>query len=649
MDKTRSANRLPKLGKLSMAVIEHLVQPVIGDRAISEIKAPLVEKELRDSLAKALVDTEGRFVAEYTDAEVKEAVLNLPLANLPKVLQAVRDFYTRPTDNTLRQILHDQITTTFRCFPPEHIDSGVLTYLRILREELANLSSEIRGKLDTHAILSIEDNTMQIAKTLNRIEYRLSAKQGKKRSGPKSNLDLDLVDVSFAEEGGYDDYDDYDYDDTPVLDIKLRNIGKRVIFLKRVTFSVQKIWRIRPLLKAMGAVKSSAKYDIMLPASNIPYSKSVNISNAIPPNDVDRFMISMDAERDTIYQIAINIIYDGDDKSIRSENILFFTPKPTSIYTLPRYSRNSEEIESLNKFDWIFDNKKVLEDVSKIKAVKNRGLRDIERFILKSLRYFDSILETYRRRLLALTDGNTSHINEIEYLLNPELGIEFEGSCLRFSEMTDGQLIYLRCLAKLEELDLGFSSITNTGLICLQNLDNLRKLTIGGAGINGAGLIHLSKFKRLTSLDLSGMPKIGKGLESLKALRNLEILKLAGTSIGNLGLVHLRELENLKILDLTDSKITDQGLKKLQEMTKLEELRIEGCQITDVGLTYLQELENLKVLDLANTKITDQGLKKLQGMTNLRELKIVGCQITDVGLTYLKSLKKLKIQSRGYW
>ncbi|MCI0561041.1 MAG: hypothetical protein MN733_21350, partial [Nitrososphaera sp.] len=156
-------SRFPNLGKLSLAILEHLVEPVVGKEAKDEIKAPLVERELKASLAKTLEETERVFIIEHDDADVREAVVNLPLANLPSILQAVRTFYSRPNDLSLGKVLRDQLKVSYPTVPSERLESGVTHYLAILRDELVNLPGDIREKLQAQAVLHVAD-------TLDRIE-----------------------------------------------------------------------------------------------------------------------------------------------------------------------------------------------------------------------------------------------------------------------------------------------------------------------------------------------------------------------------------------------------------------------------------------------------------------------------------------------
>jgi hypothetical protein len=176
MSDTPTKARFPNLGKLSIALLEHAVKPVIGEKAIDEIKSPVVEKDLQNSLETALEKAEKRFIIEHTDKAICEAVLNLPLSNLPIVTQTVRAFYSRPNNSTLGQVLGDQLKASFPNISSERIDSGVSAYIRFLRDELANLSDDVRDKLGIHATLEIQDNTARMANTLERVLGHLETK-----------------------------------------------------------------------------------------------------------------------------------------------------------------------------------------------------------------------------------------------------------------------------------------------------------------------------------------------------------------------------------------------------------------------------------------------------------------------------------------
>jgi hypothetical protein len=79
-------NHLPDLGKTFVAILEHYTTKVIGDSAKDEIKKPHERKNLREQLEKVFVYTEQRFVAEFDDQELCDAIINLPIADLPSLV-----------------------------------------------------------------------------------------------------------------------------------------------------------------------------------------------------------------------------------------------------------------------------------------------------------------------------------------------------------------------------------------------------------------------------------------------------------------------------------------------------------------------------------------------------------------------------------
>ena len=170
MSNNQKKSRFPNLGSLSVAILEHLVEPALGEKAIGEIKAPVVEKDLLNALASALQNTEKRLANEYKDNEISKAIFSLPLANLPSVLQAVRNFYSQPNDPSFSQVLFEQFTTNFPNFSKSRVEFGISIYINFLREEFVNLPGNIREKLSTLSLLNVQNNTERMADTLERIE-----------------------------------------------------------------------------------------------------------------------------------------------------------------------------------------------------------------------------------------------------------------------------------------------------------------------------------------------------------------------------------------------------------------------------------------------------------------------------------------------
>ncbi|MCI0562408.1 MAG: hypothetical protein MN733_28310, partial [Nitrososphaera sp.] len=152
-----------------VALLEHITEPIIGSASQEILKAPVIEKELLDSLGRILVYTEQRFVKECMDVELRQAILALPLADVPSIKQAVRAFYDRPADSTFSEILHERLAKDFPNLPEHRIKSAISDYLRILRQELVSFSAHIRELLSALAIQDIQANTAQIVELLKSI------------------------------------------------------------------------------------------------------------------------------------------------------------------------------------------------------------------------------------------------------------------------------------------------------------------------------------------------------------------------------------------------------------------------------------------------------------------------------------------------
>lgn len=167
---TQKNHRTPHLGRLGIAILENLVKPVLGDEAIKEIKSPLIAKEEEEAVAHALEKAEQQFTSRYEDTEVGQAIINLPLATLPSIRQVVCEFYTRPNDTRLPQLLRDRLANDFPNWSVTRIDGAVTAYLKILREELVNISSEIREKLRTIATLAMQSDMARMAIGIEHIE-----------------------------------------------------------------------------------------------------------------------------------------------------------------------------------------------------------------------------------------------------------------------------------------------------------------------------------------------------------------------------------------------------------------------------------------------------------------------------------------------
>jgi tetratricopeptide (TPR) repeat protein len=151
-----------RLGKLSLAIIEHCCGKVIGDKAIEELKLPAKEQARISNLIDIFAIAEERFLDECANPDIVSTVIQLPLHDLPIATQAINKFFRRPTDSSLAQVLRTQLAKDAPSLPPKIIAEAVALFIRIIREELAMGEEEFRSKATTLALLRIESQITSI-------------------------------------------------------------------------------------------------------------------------------------------------------------------------------------------------------------------------------------------------------------------------------------------------------------------------------------------------------------------------------------------------------------------------------------------------------------------------------------------------------
>ena len=176
------------------------------------------------------------------------------------------------------------------------------------------------------------------------------------------------------------------------IDLKLRNVSSEVAFLKGVIIHVDRLLYLEDFGYMGAAIPPSAEYDMVLPIREAPFSLKHSISQSIEPNGVDRFILTLRPEYSNILFITrLEIIYDEDDKSVTSGNIIFATrdgPRtfPTaSDQMLLDMDRAIEENDPHLKTRWeaararIIKNNQVREATVKIVGVRNEIVASFER------------------------------------------------------------------------------------------------------------------------------------------------------------------------------------------------------------------------------------------------------------------------------
>lgn len=139
----------------------------------------------------------------------------------------------------------------------------------------------------------------------------------------KSDSQIEIVNIDILEDMVYivNETETLPYIEGVYVDIKLRNKGDTVAFLKKIEFEVEEIFPLDdPREICYNAVDVSETYDVILDDKT---TQTIDISQSIPANDVDRFRLKILSsvgihDMDVIYVFKMKFIYDGDDKSILS-------------------------------------------------------------------------------------------------------------------------------------------------------------------------------------------------------------------------------------------------------------------------------------------------------------------------------------------
>jgi hypothetical protein len=158
------------IAKLTVAILEGKVKALVGDEAIKEIKKPLIETELQNSLRIATKKAEQRFSTEYYDREICDLVRQMPLADLPSIQKAIRGFYDTPAAPVAAGAFRNQLEAIVpKDIKPERIETAVASYMEILREELISIDA-LREKLNALANIETARNTARTIEELSQIK-----------------------------------------------------------------------------------------------------------------------------------------------------------------------------------------------------------------------------------------------------------------------------------------------------------------------------------------------------------------------------------------------------------------------------------------------------------------------------------------------
>jgi len=118
---------------------------------------------------------------------------------------------------------------------------------------------------------------------------------------------------------------------------------------------------------------------------------------------------------------------------------------------------------------------------------------------------------------------------------------------------------------------LADGKITDKNLVPLKDLKDVVELNLRGTDVTDAGLKHVAGLKSLKKLHLEKTKITDKGLAELKGLDNLEWLNVYGTQVSNDSLTHIKNLKGLKKYYIFETKVTIEGVAQMKkELPKLQ-------------------------------------------------------------------------------
>jgi hypothetical protein len=164
----------------------------------------------------------------------------------------------------------------------------------------------------------------------------------------------------------------------PVLDVKLRNTCSEVAFLKKAVFHVRTIWPMAAFTFCLSEVTVSANYDVLFPTRQPAYTVEKKLSQSIPPNGVDRFTLTLRPDAPAHILLAtLELVYDGDSKSIEAGDILFAVRGHDNDFRTATEEKLAQEQNQKLKEQYELNNKATI-DLGKINAVRSNVVRAFE-------------------------------------------------------------------------------------------------------------------------------------------------------------------------------------------------------------------------------------------------------------------------------
>lgn len=200
-------------------------------------------------------------------------------------------------------------------------------------------------------------------------------------------------------------------------------------------------------------------------------------------------------------------------------------------------------------------------------------------------------------------------------------------------------LMMVRAIPTLEELDASGNRITDVGMKALLALPRLRKLSISDTPTTNTTLEYVGGLKNLEVLKIDDTRMTEEGLRFLRGLPKLKALE-CGMPISDAGISHLASIPNLKCDKLRCKNISAEGIRQIKERWPVKRLELIQPQ-ADQADGDLLEIPTLEALIVTGGKITDEQLRNVLRGNHLKELILSDVPIGDAAFVSSLSLKNM--------
>jgi hypothetical protein len=221
---------------------------------------------------------------------------------------------------------------------------------------------------------------------------------------------------------------------------------------------------------------------------------------------------------------------------------------------------------------------------------------------------------------------------------------------LRTSWVTDGDLLELARLPKLQRLDLSRTRISDQGLSYLKKASQLREVNLAYAErIGDPAHAVVKEWKNLTRLSLRGTVVADETAAAAASLPNLEALDITDTIVADIGMEALASAPKLKELSIGNIRMSELGYQSLRQFTNLLQLDLSGGKyrgnntLSTRAVDAISSLRQLRVLKLGHVKFPVKSLATLSALANVETLGLeYSPEIGDAAVPILSGWKSLR-------